>query len=119
MKQYKTKDSGKRKVWDSGFNRDTDEGKLRYDLIPTELLERLAGLYTRGAEKYDDNNWKIAKTEEEINRFKQSGWRHWMQWLKGDQDEDHAIAVIWNLIAYEWHTQHKNENNHKTKKSNI
>jgi predicted DNA-binding protein (UPF0251 family) len=49
---YITKDSGKRKEWKSGFKRDTDEGKLRYDLIPTEMLDRIAGLYTRGAVKY-------------------------------------------------------------------
>lgn len=108
-KKYITKDSGKRKKWDSGFNRDTDEGKLRYDLIPIELLERLAGLYTRGAVKYGDSNWQKADTQEEINRFKQSAWRHWMQFLAGENDEDHAVAVIWNIIAYEWHKEHKKD----------
>lgn len=105
--KFETKDSGKRKMWDSGFNRDDDESKLRYDLIPPEMLERLAGLYTRGAVKYGDNNWRLAKTDEEIERFKQSAWRHFISWQQGDYSEDHAIAVCWNIFAYEWHKQHK------------
>lgn len=105
--EYKTKDSGKRVNYDSGFQRDTGENKPRYDLIPHELLTRLAELYQRGAVKYDENNWRKAQSETEIKRFIASAWRHFIQWIRGDQDEDHAIAVIWNIIAYEWHTQHK------------
>lgn len=108
MNKYITKDSGKRIKYDSGFNRDIQEGKPRYDLIPGELLKRLADLYARGAEKYGDDNWQKACTEEEYNRFKASAWRHFMSWDNNwDTDEDHAIAVIWNIIAYEWHTKHK------------
>ena len=33
-------------------------GKLRYDLLPADALERLVGVYTIGAEKYDDRNWE-------------------------------------------------------------
>lgn len=105
---FKTKDSGKRSVYESGFNRDTNEGKPRYDLIPGDLLKRLAELYQRGADKYGDSNWKLAKTEEEINRFKASAWRHFMAWSENwDTEEDEGIATIWNIIAYEWHTRHK------------
>jgi len=106
-KNYITKDSGKRVEYDSGFNRDVATDKPRYDLIPHELLKRLAELYTRGAEKYGEDNWQKATTQPEIDRFQQSAWRHWMQWVAGEDDEDHAIATIWNIIAYEWHTKHK------------
>lgn len=108
MKEYKTKDSGERVHFDSGFTRDINEGKPRFDLIPHELLYRLAMLYTRGAEKYGDKNWQKAETETEINRFIESAFRHFMQWRAGEDDEDHAVAAIWNIMAYEWHTQHKN-----------
>ena len=54
---YVTKDSGKRQEFATGSRRDTDEGKPRYSLIPPEPLKRLAMLYVRGAEKYDDHNW--------------------------------------------------------------
>lgn len=99
--KYETKDSGRREEYASGMRRDIQEGKPRYDLIPIPLLRRLAELYARGAEKYGDNNWKLANSEEELQRFKASGLRHLYQWLSGEQDEDHAIATVWNIFAYE------------------
>jgi hypothetical protein len=110
---YTTKDSGKRVKFKSGFQRDVSTNKPRYDLIPHELLTRLAELYARGAEKYDDNNWRKASTEIEFNRFKESAWRHFVQWQRGDDDEDHAAASIFNIMSYEWLTKYKNG---KTKK---
>jgi hypothetical protein len=35
-----------------------DSGKLRYDLIPVGPLQTLAQVYTMGAEKYADDNWR-------------------------------------------------------------
>ena len=107
QKKFITKDSGKRVQFDSGFQRDIDDGKPRFDLIPHELLTRLADLYARGAVKYNDNNWRKATTEKEINRFKESGWRHFIQWSSGQDDEDHALAVVFNIFGYEWHKHHK------------
>jgi hypothetical protein len=109
LKKYTTKDSGKKVKFKSGYQRDTGENKPRYDLIPPELLKRLAELYARGAEKYGDSNWKLANSEEEYTRFVASAFRHFEQWRNGEDDEDHAIGTIWNLIAYEWHTKHKND----------
>jgi hypothetical protein len=109
VKKFITKDSGKRVKFESGFQRDTNEGKPRFDLIPTELLTRLAELYERGARKYDDNNWRKATTEKEINRFKESAWRHFIQWSAGEDDEDHAVAVVFNIFGYEWLNHHKNK----------
>ncbi len=106
--EYVTKDSGKRVKFESGFNRDVQEGKPRYDLIPAELLKRLAELYSRGAEKYDESNWKKANSEEEYNRFKASAFRHFIDWMNDwNSEEDHAVGAIWNIMSYEWHTRHK------------
>lgn len=99
---YKTKDSGKRVEYDSGMRRDSTEGKPRYDLIPPEALKRLAELYMRGADKYGDDNWQLAETEEELKRFKASAWRHFVAWSAGwDTGEDEGIAAVWNIFAYE------------------
>ena len=98
---YETLDSGGRKDYPSGMNRDDTTGKPRYDLIPVPMLKRLAELYARGAEKYGDRNWELADSEEELERFKASCMRHMFQWHVGETDEDHAIATIWNIIAYE------------------
>ncbi len=35
-----------------------DDGKPRYALIPATPLEELAKIYTYGAIKYEENNWK-------------------------------------------------------------
>ena len=34
-----------------------NDGKLKFALIPAEMLEELAKIFTKGAFKYDDNNW--------------------------------------------------------------
>lgn len=110
MKKYTTKDSGRRINFKSGMRRDTQEDKPRYDLIPHELLKRLAELYARGAVKYGDSNWQLANSDEEYQRFKASAFRHFIDWSSNSNtEEDHAIATIWNIIAYEWHTNHKNK----------
>lgn len=99
---FETKDSGKRVDFPSGMRRDTDEGKPRYDLIDEPMLTRWAGLMARGAVKYGENNWQLANSEEELQRFKASGFRHFIQWIRGDEDEDHAAAVFYNIAACEY-----------------
>lgn len=96
MTKYVTKDSGKREEFASGAKRDTQEGKPRFDLIPPKPLKRLAELYARGAEKYDEHNWTKGMP---VSRYQASMERHLNQWKSGDTDEDHLIAVIWNAFA--------------------
>lgn len=100
--KYKTKDSGKRQDYDSGMRRDTQEGKPRYDLCYLPLFKRWAELMERGAEKYGANNWQLADSDEEMERFKASAFRHFMQWTMDDVDEDHAAAVLFNIAAVEY-----------------
>lgn len=95
-KAYTTKDSGKRQEFETGMVRDTQEGKARFDLIPTESLRRLADLYSRGAIKYEENNWKKGQP---LSRAYASLYRHLIQWREGDRSEDHMAAVAWNAFA--------------------
>lgn len=77
------------------------EGKPRYDLVfDGPLIERLAAHLTAGAKKYDARNWMKAKTKEELDRFRESAARHFVQWMNGAVDEDHAAAVIFNINGY-------------------
>lgn len=104
---YTTKDSGKRQNYDSGMRRDTQEGKPRYDLVIAldhehDMITRWAELMERGATKYGERNWEKANSGEELNRFKASAMRHMMQWFKGQDDEDHAAAVMFNINAVEY-----------------
>ena len=93
------------------MKRDIQEGKPRYDLcVPLgdsdNMLKRWAELMERGAKKYGERNWELARTQEELVRFKASAFRHFMQWFNGELDEDHASAVFFNIQAYE-HTKNK------------
>lgn len=106
--KYITKDSGKRKEFASGMRRDTQEGKADFSLLVPKgvkyedlILTRFAELLSRGADKYGKRNWELANTEEEMERFKSSAFRHFMQWIAGENDEDHAVAVYFNIMACE------------------
>ena len=85
-----------------------DSGKLRYDLIPPEVLEELAKILTHGANKYGDNNWKLL--EDPMDRYYAALMRHLQEWRKGNSiDEDdsgelhlsHALANIAFLVYFE------------------
>jgi len=105
---YITKDSGKRSEYSTGMVRDLSEGKIRFDLImeledPTHsMLWRWAELMTRGAEKYEARNWEKASTQQELDRARESAFRHFMQWFSGIDDEDHAAAVFFNINEVEY-----------------
>lgn len=99
---FTTKDSGKRVKYKSGMNRDVEDNKPRYDLIYLPILKRWAELMERGARKYGENNWKKANSVEEMNRFKASAFRHFMQYMNGEVDEDHCVAIMFNLAAIEY-----------------
>jgi len=108
MSNWEIKDSGMRKGFDSGMQRDTNEGKARPELcyplgIPyqEQILTRFAIHMANGAKKYSSRNWEKACGQEELDRFKESAFRHFTQWLCGEQDEDHASAVFFNIMAYE------------------
>lgn len=106
--KYETKDSGKRQNYKSGMRRDVQEGKPDFFLCLTDapyeeqLLTRWAALMERGATKYGRRNWQLADSEEELERFKSSAFRHFMQWISGEDDEDHAAAVLFNINAAEY-----------------
>lgn len=102
---YVVKDSGKREEYESGMVRDTQEGKPDYTLLPNFMLTRWADHMTKGANKYGRRNWEKAQTPDELERFKSSAFRHLIQWLNGEQDEDHAAAVMFNIAAAEYTSQ--------------
>ncbi|MFC3504496.1 dATP/dGTP diphosphohydrolase domain-containing protein [Micromonospora krabiensis] len=109
MSTYTTKDSGERAEYASGMVRDVQEGKPRFDLILAEglpfeeqMLTRFARLLQRGAVKYGERNWEKARGAEELARAKSSAIRHLIQWMCDEDDEDHAAAVMFNLMAAEF-----------------
>lgn len=107
-KEYITKDSGKRVEFKSGMVRDTQESKPDFTLLLSDvpyseqLITRWAELMVRGAVKYGRRNWQNANSQEELERFKSSALRHCIQWVCGEDDEDHAAATLFNINAAEY-----------------
>lgn len=78
-----------------------DQDKLRYDLIPPFALEQLARVYTHGARKYSDNNWRKGM---KWSRLYGALMRHIEAWRRGeDYDEEsgclHLASVAWCAIT--------------------
>lgn len=96
MTKYVLMDSGNREHFRSGMVRDIREGKGRYDLISPYALKRLADVYERGCQKYDDRNWEKGAP---FCRFLDSALRHIEQYLMREGQEDHLAQAAWNLFA--------------------
>lgn len=73
--------------------------EVRLDLIPDLMLNRLGGLFYRGAIKYSDNNWQKGIP---LSRVYESLLRHTFMWAAGDTSEDHLAAIIWNATVLMW-----------------
>lgn len=94
---FQTKSSGKPyEVHETGAQRDSREGKGRYDLLPPAAIRRLAGVYERGAKKYAERNWEKGMP---LSRCMDSALRHTLQYLEGHRDEDHLAQAVFNLMA--------------------
>lgn len=85
----------------SGVIRSDDAGKPDYTLIDAAMLERWAAHMTANADEKGANNWKLAHTDEDLRRFLASAWRHFMAFQRGDTDEDHAAALLFNVAGAE------------------
>lgn len=100
---FDIKDSGERTQFESGMVRDTTEGKIDFSLVlDGPMFKRWADHLTKGALKYAKRNWMKARGQEELDRFRESALRHFLQWFQGDTDEDHAAAVMFNINGAEF-----------------
>lgn len=86
------------KQYSSGAVRSETEGKIDYSLVlDGPLFERLAIHLTKAAPEKGKRNWMNAHTQEDYDRFRESFVRHVFQFLQGDESEDHAAAIAFNL----------------------
>jgi hypothetical protein len=87
----------------SGMIRGSTEGKVDYRLaMDGPMFDRWAELLTNAAERKGKRNWMNACTEEDLERFLEGFARHARQYLRGDDDEDHAAAIMFNLNGAEY-----------------
>jgi|LSQX01.2.fsa_nt_gb hypothetical protein len=74
-----------------------------YENILTGLLE-VSKQYEEGAKKYDDRNWEKGIP---LHCYIDSAVRHYLKWKRGDTDEPHDRAFVWNILGAIW--THKNK----------
>ncbi len=106
---FETKATGEKEELANGMVRSPSGTKPNWLLVTKgPLLKRWMELLGRGAVVYGPNNWTLALTATNLaeraktkERYRESAARHFMQWLNGDRDEDHAAGVVFNLNGYE------------------
>lgn len=64
--------------------------------------------YEDGAKKYGEHNWEKGIP---CHSYIDSAVRHYLKYLRGDTDERHDRAFIWNLLGLLWTIDHHPELN--------
>lgn len=62
--------------------------------------------YEDGAKKYGENNWQKGMP---IRVYFDSALRHYFKYKRGDVDERHDRAFVWNMFGMLWTIEHKME----------
>lgn len=80
----------------------------QYFPTPETALMELSIHYEEGAKKYSEYNWQKGIP---CHCYIDSGLRHLMKFFRGDTDERHDRAFIWNMVGLLWTLKHKPELN--------
>ena len=82
-----------------------DDGKVRFELLPAGPLTELAKVYSAGARKYSDHQWRGGLR---TTRLFGAALRHAFAWLGGETRNPgpgqeaglhHLAQAAWNLLA--------------------
>jgi hypothetical protein len=71
---------------------------VRYGDVNTAILE-VSIHYSEGAQKYTPRNWEKGIP---LHCYIDSGVRHYLKWRRGDTDEPHDRAFLWNMLGAAW-----------------
>ena len=83
--------------------------------IPTMLLE-VSKHFEEGAKKYGEYNWQKGIP---THCYIDSAVRHYLKHLRGDTDEPHDRAFVWNILCCIWTCIHKPELNDYAKEAVV
>ena len=97
------KDSGSRREFATGAQRDRGVMKGAPVLRAVHALQRYDLHNEKGAAKYDARNWEKGMP---LSEFFNSAQRHADKLLAGYTDEDHEAAWLWN-VAHFIETKHR------------
>ena len=65
----------------------------------TTMFLEVAKHFEEGAKKYGENNWQKGIP---VHCYIDSAVRHYLKWLRGDKDEPHDRAFVWNIMCCIW-----------------
>lgn len=80
-----------------------ETSNIFYEKSMSTMLLEVAIHFEEGAAKYGDNNWQKGVP---ITSYIDSATRHYMKVLRGDQDEPHLRAFVWNILCLIWTVEH-------------
>lgn len=81
--------------------------QMTFGDLSTMFLE-VSKHFEDGAKKYGENNWQKGLP---VNCYIDSAIRHYMKHHRGDEDERHDRAFVWNIMCCIWTCIHKPEMN--------
>ena len=64
--------------------------------------------FEEGAKKYKERNWEAGIN---AKNYINSSVRHLLKWMRGDEDENHERAFVWNIMCCIWTCKNKPELN--------
>ena len=70
------------------------------------LILEVSKHYEDGAKKYAENNWMKGI---DLHCFIDSGVRHLLKYARGDDDEPHDRAFVWNMLGAIWTIEHRKD----------
>jgi len=81
--------------------------QVRYDLVPMDDIAKVISIYSYGAKKYKDNNWKKVDPERYFSAF----MRHFNTiFTQSRIDEEsgflHLHHALWNILTLKWFQIH-------------
>lgn len=68
-----------------------------------DLMLEVAVHFEQGAKKYGENNWRKGLP---VSCYIDSAVRHYLKFLRGDTDERHDRAFVWNILCCIWTVKH-------------
>lgn len=101
----------------SKFIEENETGYLRYCLDvftnlqkvhKTTIFLEVSKHFEEGAKKYGENNWQKGIP---THCYIDSAVRHYLKYLRGDTDEPHDRAFVWNILCCIWTCIYKPELN--------
>ena len=75
------------------------------------MLLEVAKHFEEGAKKYGENNWQKGIPPK---CYIDSAVRHYLKWLRGDKDEPHDRAFVWNLMCCIWEVDYREKTNEQS-----